>query len=1163
VWVSGIPARFLRISVLAFSALLCCLLASSGFSPGTRSRTRAGESSTPVTAHARFQLTPGVAFSKRVPAAVHSLLQNSVFFERNDGQTDRRVKFQARIPGYELFLTAGGLTLSASHPNPTSPARAQAQRPDVLKLSFVGLDHESKVSGVDELPGKVHYLIGKPSQWHTNVPLYRKVSYRHLYPGVDLTYYGNQGQLENDFIVAPHHDPSQISFAVTGAGRPRLSSAGDILIGMPSGSSFEIRKPKAYQIVGGSQKTVDVSYSIRGKQVRFQVGSFDHSLDLIIDPVVLYSTWLGSVVNPIPGVEGGDTVFSVAVDSSGDFWVGGQQQDQSFPVTSGAVNQGSGGFITKIDPTGTTLLYSALFSASVQGIAIDSAGDVYAAAQAAPGFPTTAGAIQQTALNPITDPLIFKLNPAGSAFVYATYLGGSGVGGQGDQAYGIALDSAGDAYVDGVTYSNNFPTANALQPLFGGGSSDGFISKINPTGTALVYSTYLGGTAADSLTSIAVDGNGNAHAIGTSFSTDFPVVNAFQASNNASGALKPDAVVAELNAAGSSLVYSTYLGGTLGVGTSVAEPNDNPAIATDSAGNATVVGTAFSCDFPVQNALESVCGENTAGFGDAFVAKFSPTGSLDFSTFLGLPNLPAGTQATSVALDTSGNIYVGGFNVGDSLPLVSPVQSTEYGPNGAAFVSELDPSGASLLFSSYFGITPEYGDFQYPPVRLGLDGAGNIYLAGSSASDGFPLVDALNPVFPGLAAQLQGPYMPWAVFLAKISPTNAAAAGLGPEDIDFGNQPLGTTSSAQTITLSDLGTGALGLTSISSTGDFQQTNNCGASVTAAGSCTITVTFSPTVAGSRTGSIVVTDSAAGSPQTVMLTGIGGVPVVSLSPTSLTFSNVAVGTSSAPQVVTLTNTGGNDLLIGHIGASGDFTETNTCGTDLPYVNENGSNGTCQINVVFTPTTSGALSGTLSITDNATGSPQVVSLEGNQSASFSLTGAGSSSTSATVTPGQTATFSLNVTGTNGFSGAVNFTCSGAPAGATCTASPNPANISGAAAVPVTVNVITQAATAAVPVGTTWPRLPDALCVALLFEVALAFLLLALSKRRAISRKAIPALLALGIATAICIGCGGGSSPSNQPGNSGTPSGNYTLVLTATSGSVSESMNLTLTVN
>lgn len=648
-----------------------------------------------------------------------------------------------------------------------------------------------------------------------------------------------------------------------------------------------------------------------------------------------------------------------------------------------------------------------------------------------------------------------------------------------------------------------------------------------------------------------MDASGDAYVTGFSTSPNFPTANAFQGSLNGAS----NAVISELNPSGSALVYSTYLGGT--DSTTAGGLTGANGITVDSTGNASVVGVTYACNFPVKNAIQSTCGSETGAYGSGFIAQFTSSGALNFSTYFGQDSE---AQLRSVALDSSSNIYVFGITgpTSTGLPLVNPVQSN--GSVSTYFVSELNSTASSLLFSTYFG--PGASLQPIMPTDT-VDSAGNIYLVGVTYG-GLPTVNAFDPVFLGGTPPILALNMS-AAFVVKIAATNAAAAGLAPAEVDFGNQPVGTSSSPQTVALTDLGTVALGITSISPSGDFQETDNCGASVAAeGGSCTINVTFTPTAAGSRTGSINIADNAAGSPQAIILTGSGGLPAASVSPTTLTFSNVAVGSSSAPQTVTLTNSGAADLNINRIGTTGQFTESNTCGTDLPYAENGFPSGNCQISVIFSPTSSGPQTGTLVITDNASGSPQTVSLSGNPPpAGFTITPDGSSSSaSATVTAGQTATYSLSVSGTNGFTGAVNFSCSGAPKYSTCSISPNPANVSGTSAVPLTVNVSTQAASNGQLLQIPLPKSPRQKDFPLLVMMAVGSVIWLRSiGKRSLSGKRVLARTALLFAVVAVTGCGGGSS--SQSGQPGTPGGQYKLTVTATAGSVTQNMNLNLTVN
>src|SRR5208337_3933771 len=530
--------------------------------------------------------------------------------------------------------------------------------------------------------------------------------------------------------------------------------------------------------------------------------------------------------------------------------------------------------------------------------------------------------------------------------VYSTYLGGSGA----DGGLGIAVDSAGNAYVTGTTLSTNFPTANPLQATNKAVKGTAFVAVLNPTGSAFVYSTYLGGSVQDVGSSIAAGSAGNSYVTGTTLSTDFPTANPLQATNKASA--KGTAFVAKLNPAGSALVYSTYLGGSVQDGGS--------GIAADGAGNAYVTGTTDSTDFPTANPLQANCDSCTAAFGAPFVAVLNPTGSaFVYSTYLG----GGGGAGNGIAVDGVGNAYVTG-NTGADFPIVNPLLPNQ----GGAFVAELNSAGSALVYSTYLGGTG--GDYGY---GIAVDAAGNAYVTGETESTDFPTV---NPI--QATCENCGKYIGGNAFVSKIG-----AVTFLPASLSFANQMVGTTSPAQPVTLSNTGSANLTISSIaiagSVTGDFAvaatgTTCSTSAALAAGTNCTISVTFTPTIVGSESASLSVSDSDTDNPLTVPLSGAGVLlPAPNVSPKSLSFNNQLVGSTSTPQPVTVTNTGTLALDISALTISSGWTQTNNC---LPSV---AANASCTINVSFQPTTGGSQTGTLSLTDDAVGSPQTVSLSG----------------------------------------------------------------------------------------------------------------------------------------------------------------------------------------
>jgi hypothetical protein len=886
------------------------------------------------------------------------------------GQLDRSVRFFSRGAGYNLFLTKEGATLSLRK-------KASAHKPDaVLSMQLPGARPDTVITGTDQLPGKTNYLRGSdPRNWNTNITNYAKVRYKNIFDGVDLVYYGNQGQLEYDFVVAAGADAQTIHLAFKGARGIRVDrNTGDLVLKMGQGvQEVRFRRPVVYQEEaepGAGKQFIAANYTLDSRnRVGFQLGAYDHRHVLLIDPTLSYSTYLGGSSN--------DYGDSIAVDSAGSAYVTGYTNSITFPVTAGAFQGACGGgcsgtnvdaFVTKLDPTGSFLIYSTYLGGAGNdygnGIVLDPAGNAYIVGQTfSTDFPTTAGAFQTSCGTGNClkgDAFIAELNSSGSALVYSTYLGGSGI----NQGNGIALDAANNAYVIGYTQSLDFPaTPGAFQTSCTcSKNSSVFVTELNSAGTALVYSTYLGGNNADVGYQIALDSSNNAYVTGYATSTNFPTTpGAFQTTIAANKA----AFVTKLNPTGSALLYSTYLGGSTTLLTTACEACGT-SIAVDSSGNAYVCGLTAEANFPITaGAYQSVFKSSTKGH-DAFITKLNPTGTgLVFSTYLGGS---ADDGATGIALDGAGNVWLKGNTHSSDFPITPGAFQTVLAGFFNAYVAELDPTGSSLLYSSYIGGSgTEFGgatrvlalDNQTPP---------NVYITGYTNSTDFPTTaGSFQPTVGGAND----------AFVSKFAPS--PNVGLTPVSLGFGNQNDGTTSSPQSVTLTNTGNQILNVTGVTITGtnsgDFAQTNTCG-SLAPQATCTVSVTFSPTIVGNESANVSISDDAPHTPQIEALTGTGvavSVPNVVLSTGSLTFNTQLVGTSSASQMVTLTNTGTATLTITSVTSSGDFKQTNTCGSSVLA----GAN--CTITVTFTPTNINTRSGAITITDNATGSPQSVTLTG----------------------------------------------------------------------------------------------------------------------------------------------------------------------------------------
>jgi hypothetical protein len=701
-----------------------------------------------------------ISASKADPKAQARILDSygklPLSFEANHGQADAQVKFLSRTGGYSLFLTEDEavFTLSEGKANAhkakiTGTARtlqsgmAAPKSGGVLRMKLRDANPAAKVSGVDELAGTSNYFIGNdPKKWRTDVPTYAKVKYEGIYSGIDLVYYGNQRQVEYDFIVAPGADPRRIAFDVRGAKRIRQDAHGDLVLKVGEG---EIRwhKPVVYQEGDGPRHLVAARYVITDtNRVGFEVAKYDTNRPLYIDPLI-YSTYLGG--------SGYDWGYGIAVDGSGNAYVTGLTNSGNFPITSGAFQTTCcGAFVTKINPAGSALVYSTYLGgsggASGFAIAVDSAGNAYLTGAASTGFPTTPGAFQMAYGGGPLDAFVAKLNPAGSALVYSTFLGGSNY----DLGQGIAVDSSGNAYITGPTNSTDFPTKNPLQPAYGGGNEDAFVTEMNAAGSALVYSTYLGGSGYEIGTGIAVDGSGNAYVTGSTESTDFPTMNPLQPANGGGNYPGLDAFVTKISPAGSAFVYSTYLGGS---GEDVAY-----AIATDHAGNAYVTGLTASTNFPVTpGAFQTVFNGGRRDYPDVFVTKFNPSGSaLVYSTYLGgrFSNYGYG-----IAVDGAGSAYVTGYTYGN-FPVTASAFQTKTNGYATPFVTKFNPSASALAYSTYLhGTNTDYG------TGIAVDTGLNAYVVGVTNSTDFPIT-------PGAFQTTYGGGT-WDAFVTKLDPLAA------------------------------------------------------------------------------------------------------------------------------------------------------------------------------------------------------------------------------------------------------------------------------------------------------------------------------------------------------------------------------------------------------
>jgi len=701
-------------------------------------------------------------------------------FVANRGQANPRVRFYVQGDRYAFSATRDSLLLSF--------LKAKRATGVTLALRFLGHDPAARPEGANRAAGVINYFRGADaSRWRTNVPHYRELVYRNLWHRIDLRVRQRGGALKYEFHVRPGARASDIRLAYAGA-RVALAQSGALLLSTPLGTLTDSR-PVSHQVVHGKRVTVASRFVLSGKRFGFAVGSYRRDRDLIIDPGIQYTTFIGG-----SALEEGN---GIAVDANGNAYIGGTTQSTDFPTTVGAFQRTGApqnfaeAFVSKLNPAGTQLVYATFLGGSDmefgRRIAIDAAGNAYITGQTkSSNFPTTANAFDRTLNIPPncprcatdnTDGFVTKLNASGSALLYSTYLGGTDY----DSPRGIAVDGSGNAYVNGETLSNvDFPTtAGSFSPT-SHGSYDEFVTKLNTTGSALVYSTFLGGTQVDNGERIAVDSGNNAYVLGFSSSADYPTTpGAFDATANGDF----DVTLSKLNPAGSALVYSTFIGGS--------GSDSAGGLFVDGTGNAYVSGGAGSLDFPTTAGAF----DRTPDGSDAFLTKLNPAGSAAvYSTVLGGTD---GDGAAGVAADASGNAWLTGTTASTNFPVTANAADSSF--NGGAvdaFISELSPAGSALLYSTYLG-----GSNTDAASDVALDTSANPYVTGHTFSMDFPATTgAFDTVFNGDTSIFWGD-----AFVTKINITATTSTPPAPPAIPAQptlSTPTNGETAAQPITFS-------------------------------------------------------------------------------------------------------------------------------------------------------------------------------------------------------------------------------------------------------------------------------------------------------------------------------------------------------------------------
>jgi RHS repeat-associated protein len=690
-------------------------------------------------------------------------------FVPNTGQIDdARMRFQARGLSGQLSFGAGTLTMvlrtptrdKIQPPRDTPPQRGHKVAnipPTRVQQSWLASTSTAEVTGTLNLPGRANAFVGNnPAKWRTNLPMYAGLVTHQLYAGIDLHYTGTDGQLKATYVVAPGADPSRIRWRYQGADTVQVDKAGNLVVSLPApastltdtealSSTLTELAPVAWQTINEREVAVPVRFNVGPAGiVSFVLGTYDTTVPLIIDPTLLYSTYLSS------GGVNTDFGSGIAVDAVGNTY-----------ITGGFAGSA---FVDKLNSTGSAVLFSTTFGdnyTSGEAIALDSAGNTYVTgATTSLTFPTLNG--YQTTCNPgnisqcspLGDAFLTKLSTTG-VILYSTYLGGSGA----ENGLGIAADNSGSAYITGATDSIDFPTKTPIQTCPAGDTTCGqlinnfrniniVVSKINTTasGTAsLIYSTYLGGQGKDYGWAIAIDASGSAYVAGVTDSTNFPTT---------SGVIRPthtvaenDAVVIKLTAAGTAKAYATYLGGS--------NTDSALGIVADSAGNSYITGFTRSPNFPLVNAYQAACGDTSCAIGDAYLVKLNPSAStMLYSTYLGGNQEDA---AWGIALDTQQAVYLIGTTISPNFPITSDGFRPVVNGSQDAFVAKMDTNSggiASVIYSTVFG-----GNNNDEGNAIAVDATGNAYITGGTLSN--------NLATPG-AAQTSYSGSQSAAYVAKI-----------------------------------------------------------------------------------------------------------------------------------------------------------------------------------------------------------------------------------------------------------------------------------------------------------------------------------------------------------------------------------------------------------
>jgi len=901
-------------------------------------------------------------------------------FESNQGQAPGNVRYLLREGALKGEFLNDGLRLVLS---------GKEKTPSQVQMRLVGTRKDAAIDG-GALQAHTNYLLGNdPAHWLRGVPNYAQVSYRQIYSGTDLVFYGNGGALEHDFVLQPGADPSRIAFQLNGAESVELAENGDLRIGLADGA-ITFQRPIAYQTVGGTRRNVDAAFTVdKEGTIRFRLGSYDKAEKLVIDPVLSFATYLDTL---------SDGVSGVATDAAGNTYITGLTFNTTFPVTSrgfeqtcaACSNNAPAVYVTKLNAAGTAQIYSTFLGGSKYnqpvGIVVDLNGNAIVT-----GYTESADFPLKNPISAGTpsyrDGFVTSLSPDGASINFSSRLGGTNSQGTSAPTFpgGVAVDASGNVFVAGTTESAYLPvTPGALDagtPSYGTDSFV-FLTKLQQSGS-LVYSALLGDTGMASqccyVTGVAVDSAGNAYVVGTVGVTDasyassnpitpWPITSgAYQSAMISPGDTAPFA--AKVSADGSTLLYSTLV--TTGETSGMALNSENQLI---------LVGTP-NYNYPVTSSAYR------SAVNSSFIAKLSADGSqLLYSSYFG-GSESSGTTTNAVTLDAQGDIWLAGFTRDSTFPLVDPLYA-QLSPSSlgsvSSFLSEFDPTGTQLKFSTFMG------DLSGSGLRIALDSDGKVHAAGTTTAPIYTTAEAFIGAVTASSTGAEYTY-PYAVLVDPSVSTGTLC--LNSTGLSFGYL-LPQTTQTQTVRVSNCGNAPLSISSIASNNAAftvpAGSNGCTGSIAVSGSCTVSVVFEPTAVQAYSGQLTFTSNASIPTTSIPSSGSGGEPVAGFGPSgvtqTLTFSPILEGMTSAAEYIRLYNNGTVPLTINlsqiSVTSGFELAAGGTCTATLQ------AGQFCWISVAFAPTTAGAFNGTLSVSSNDPVHPTIsTSLTGTAFASYPI--------------------------------------------------------------------------------------------------------------------------------------------------------------------------------